>query len=221
MVARLHYGELNGTLTGREPQVRIQNVVATGALRQNLDLYSILKVSARAEYNPQRFPGLVYRLKSPKTSSLLFSTGKMVCTGAKSERSAKAAIRRIANELRTHGIVIIRNPEVRIENIVATADLNGTLDLEIVAERLTKTIYEPEQFPGLIYRMDEPKTVILIFTSGKLVITGAKTEVEVRLAAQKLQETLEKNGLISYIKLASLKDTISAPTIVPVKYTQS
>jgi len=208
-------------LTGREPQVKIQNVVATGALGQNLDLYSILKVSARAEYNPQRFPGLVYRLKRPKTSSLLFSSGKMVCTGAKSERSAKAAIRRIANELRTHGIVIIRNPEVRIENIVATADLNGTLDLEVVAERLTKTMYEPEQFPGLIYRMDEPKTVILIFTSGKLVITGAKTEVGVRLAAKKLQETLEKNGLISYIKLASLRDTISAPTIVPVKQTQS
>jgi len=219
MVARLHCGELNGTLTSREPQVRIQNVVATGALRQNLDLYSILKVSARAEYNPQRFPGLVYRLKSPKTSSLLFSTGKMVCTGAKSERSAKTAIKRIANELRTHGIVIIRNPEVRIENIVATADLNGTLDLEVVAERLTKTIYEPEQFPGLIYRMDEPKTVILIFTSGKLVITGAKTEIEVRLAAKKLQETLEKNELISYIKLASLRDAISVPTIVPVKQT--
>jgi transcription initiation factor TFIID TATA-box-binding protein len=176
-------------------------------------------VSARAEYNPQRFPGLVYRLKSPKTSSLLFSTGKMVCTGAKSERSAKTAIKRIANELRTHGIVIIRNPEVRIENIVATADLNGTLDLEVVAERLTKTIYEPEQFPGLIYRMDEPKTVILIFTSGKLVITGAKTEIEVRLAAKKLQETLEKNELISYIKLASLRDAISVPTIVPVKQT--
>ncbi|MGA2790235.1 MAG: TATA-box-binding protein [Candidatus Bathyarchaeia archaeon] len=210
---------MNGTLTSREPQVRIQNVVATGALRQNLDLYSILKVSARAEYNPQRFPGLVYRLKSPKTSSLLFSTGKMVCTGAKSERSAKTAIKRIANELRTHGIVIIRNPEVRIENIVATADLNGTLDLEVVAERLTKTIYEPEQFPGLIYRMDEPKTVILIFTSGKLVITGAKTEIEVRLAAKKLQETLEKNELISYIKLASLRDAISVPTIVPVKQT--
>ena len=208
-------------LIGREPQVKIQNIVATGALCQNLDLYSILKVSARAEYNPQKFPGLVYRLKRPKTSSLLFSSGKMVCTGAKSERSARAAISRIANELRTHGIVIIRNPEVKIENIVATADLNGTLDLEVVAERLTKTIYEPEQFPGLIYRMDEPKTVILIFTSGKLVITGAKTEVGVRLAAKKLQETLEKNGLISHIKLASLRDTISAPTIVPVMQTQS
>jgi len=208
-------------LIGREPQVKIQNIVATGALSQNLDLYSILKVSARAEYNPQKFPGLVYRLKRPKTSSLLFSSGKMVCTGAKSERSARAAISRIANELRTHGIVIIRNPEVKIENIVATADLNGTLDLEVVAERLTKTIYEPEQFPGLIYRMDEPKTVILIFTSGKLVITGAKTEVGVRLAAKKLQETLEKNGLISHIKLASLRDTISAPTIVPVMQTQS
>ena len=190
------YDKLNSFLTN-QPQVEIQNVVATGNLGQNLDLYSVLKVSAGAEYNPQRFPGLVYKLKKPKTSSLLFTSGKLICLGAKSERSAKSAIRRVVNELRTHGIVIIGNPEVRIENIVATGTIDRSLDLEVVAERLTKTIYEPEQFPGLIYRMDEPKAVFLIFASGKLVITGAKTEVEVRLAANKLLNTLRKIGVIS------------------------
>ena len=189
------YDKLNGLLT-REPQVEIQNVVATGNLGQKLDLHSVLEVSAGAEYNPQRFPGLVYKLKKPKTSSLLFTSGRIICLGAKSERSAKSAIRRVVNELRTHGIVIIGNPEVRIENIVATGDLKTTLDLEVVAECLTKTIYEPEQFPALIYRMDEPKAVFLIFASGKLVITGARTEVEVRLAANKLLDTLRRNGVI-------------------------
>ena len=98
-------------------------------------------------------------------------------------------------------------------------DLNGTLDLEVVAERPTKTIYEPEQFPGLIYRMKEPKTVILIF-SGKLVITRAKRESDVNLAVKKLRGTLEKKGLISYDELASRRDTIDAPTMVPVSQTQ-
>jgi len=188
-------------LLTRELQVEIQNVVATGNLNQKLNLFSILNLTPGAVYNPQRFPGLVYKLKRPKTTTLLFTSGKLVCTGAKSERSAKTAINRIVKELRAHGIVIISDPEVNIQNIVATSDLKGTLDLEVVALCLNKTIYEPEQFPGLIYRLDQPKTVFLIFTNGKLVITGAKKEIEPLVAAEKLQEILEKNKLITYNSL--------------------
>jgi len=94
--------------------------------------------------------------------------------------------------------VIGEKPKVRIENIVASVDLGGIISLEDVAARLTKTMYEPEQFPGLVYRMGEPNVVILIFASGKLVIAGAKREAELWLAAEKLKETLDKNGLISY-----------------------
>jgi len=188
-------------LLTRELQVEIQNVVATGNLNQKLNLFSILNLTPGAVYDPQRFPGLVYRLKRPKTTTLLFTSGKLVCTGAKSERSAKTAINRIVKELRAHGIVIISDPEVNIQNIVATSDLKGTLDLEVVALCLNKTIYEPEQFPGLIYRLDQPKTVFLIFTNGKLVITGAKKEIDPLVAAEKLQEILEKNKLITYNSL--------------------
>jgi transcription initiation factor TFIID TATA-box-binding protein len=188
-------------LLTRELQVEIQNVVATGNLNQKLNLFSILNLTPGAVYDPQRFPGLVYKLKRPKTTTLLFTSGKLVCTGAKSERSAKTAINRIVKELRAHGIVIISDPEVSIQNIVATSDLKGTLDLEAVALCLNKTIYEPEQFPGLIYRLDQPKTVFLIFTNGKLVITGAKKEIEPLVAAEKLQEILEKNKLITYNSL--------------------
>lgn len=97
-----------------------------------------------------------------------------------------------------NGIVIVGKPKVRIENIVASGDLGSIMSLEGVASRLTKTMYEPEMFPGLIYRMDEPRVVILIFASGKLVIAGAKKEAEVRLAAEKLKDRLDKNGLVSY-----------------------
>jgi hypothetical protein len=128
---------------------------------------------------------------------------------AKSEASARTAIRRVADQLKAHGIVIVGKPEAKIENIVASGDLGGIISLEDVAARLTRTLYEPEQFPGLVYRMDEPKVVILIFASGKLVIAGTKREADLWLAAEKLKETLDKNGLISYHEPLSRGDPIA------------
>ena len=176
--------------------VEIQNVVASANLNQRLDLDVILKVTPGAKYNPERFPGLVYRLKKPKTTTLLFRSGKMICTGAKSTKSANTAIIQVINALKDQGIVIITSPTPKIENIVASGDLGGTIDLENVAERLFKTMYEPEQFPGLIYRMNDPKTVFLIFANGKIVCTGAKTEIGLNSAIQNLRGTLQLNNLI-------------------------
>jgi transcription initiation factor TFIID TATA-box-binding protein len=189
---------LKGSLKHEKLQVEIQNVVATADLSQRLDLDTILKVTPGATYNPQRFPGLVYKLKKPKTTTLLFGSGKMVCTGARSAKSAKTAIAQVIKELRSQGIIIIANPDSEIENIVASGDLRGTIDLEIVAERLSKTMYEPEQFPGLIYNMNEPKAVLLVFASGRIVCVGAKTESDVNLAIEKLWDTLQSNDLISF-----------------------
>ena len=176
---------------------KIENVVATTNLSQRLDLDAILKVTPGAKYNPQSFPGLVYKLKKPRTTTLLFASGKMVCTGARSTKSAKTAVAQIIKELKHQGIIIFTNPGTEIENIVASSDLHGTIDLEMVAERLCKTMYEPEQFPGLIYTMTEPKAVLLVFASGKIVCVGAKKEADVHLAIEKLRETLELNQLIS------------------------
>jgi transcription initiation factor TFIID TATA-box-binding protein len=178
--------------------VEIQNVVATADLSQHLDLEVILQVTPGARYDPQRFPGLIYRLKKPKTTTLLFKTGKMVCTGAKSSKSAKTAIAQVISDLTGNGIIIISRPAVDIENIVASANLHGIVDLENVAERLYRTMYEPEQFPAVIYRMTEPKVVLLIFANGKIVCTGAKKEAEVYLAIERLQDTLELNRLITH-----------------------
>jgi len=178
--------------------INIENVVATANLKQQIDLNSILRVFPGVEYRPELFPGLVYRLKEPKTATLLFSSGKMVCTGAKSERQAKKTVMKVVEHLKRNGIVIVGKPDFQVQNIVASAGLGGTIDLEKVAYWLKRSMYEPEQFPGLIYRMEEPKIVILIFTSGKLVITGAKKEEEIYRAATKLQETLEEKELIHY-----------------------
>jgi transcription initiation factor TFIID TATA-box-binding protein len=178
--------------------VNIENVVASATLNQRVDLNAVVRGFPGTEYRPEQFPGLVFRIKRPKTATLIFNSGKMVCTGAKSENDAHRAVMNVVKELKKGGIIIIRKPEVKIQNIVASANLGGRVDLELAVTALGKTMYEPEQFPGLIYRMDEPKTVILIFASGKLVCTGAKKEQEVYDAVQKLHRSLEEQNLIFY-----------------------
>jgi len=178
--------------------INIQNVVASATLNQKVDLNAVVKGYPGVEYRPEQFPGLVFRIKRPKTATLIFSSGKMVCTGAKSEKEARRAVLKVVKELKKGGIIIIRKPELKIQNIVASVSLGGRVDLEQVVGVLGKTMYEPEQFPGLIYRMDEPKVVILIFASGNLVCTGAKKEQDVYDAVQKLHGSLEEQNLIFY-----------------------
>ena len=178
--------------------INIENVVASATLNQKVDLNAVVKGYPGVEYRPEQFPGLVFRLKRPKTATLIFNSGKMVCTGAKSEKEARRAVMKVVKELKRGGIIIISKPELKIQNIVASAALGGLIDLEKAAYSLGKTMYEPEQFPGLIYRMDVPKVVILLFASGKLVCTGAKKEQDVYDAVEKLHVILEEKGLIFY-----------------------
>jgi transcription initiation factor TFIID TATA-box-binding protein len=176
----------------------IQNVVASATLNQKVDLNAVVKGYPGVEYRPEQFPGLVFRLKRPKTATLIFSSGKMVCTGAKSEKESKRAVMKVVKELKKGGIIIISKPEMKIQNIVASGILGGMIDLEKAAYTLEHAMYEPEQFPGLIYRMPEPKVVILLFASGKLVCTGAKKEADVYVAVDKLHKLLEETSLIFY-----------------------
>jgi transcription initiation factor TFIID TATA-box-binding protein len=178
--------------------ISIENVVAAATLNQKVDLNAVVKGYPAVEYRPEQFPGLVFRLKRPKTATLIFNSGKMVCTGAKSEKEARRAVMKVVKELKKGGIIIISKPDLKVVNIVASAGLGGMIDLEKAAYTLGKTMYEPEQFPGLIYRMDEPKVVILLFASGKLVCTGAKKEQDVYDAVQKLHTLLEEKSLIFY-----------------------
>lgn len=174
----------------------IQNVVAIGSLDQKIDLHAIVSAFPKVDYRPKRFPGLIFRLTQPKTTTLIFRTGKMVCTGAKSEKMAMSAVKKVIRELKKEGFIILRSPKITIENIVATADFRGVVDLEATADILDDVLYEPEMFPGLIYRIEDPKVVVLIFASGKIVITGAKREEQIHEAVEKTREILVDNGLI-------------------------
>ena len=170
--------------------IKIQNIVASASLDQKINLLDIMKVFRNVEYRPKQFPGLVFRLKRPKTATLIFGSGRMVCTGAKSEKEARSAVMKVVRELKANGIVIIGKPKIVIQNMVSSADLHGKIDLETASDIMDNVMYEPEQFPGMIYRMTEPKVVLLVFASGKLVITGAKREEQVHEAVEKIRATL-------------------------------
>jgi transcription initiation factor TFIID TATA-box-binding protein len=173
----------------------IQNVVASVTMKQTFNLVDIHKIVPNSEYNPKKFPGLVYRIKRPKSSTLIFRTGKMVCTGTKSEKQAISAVHRVVKDLKGYDIVITSKPEITIQNIVASGDLGKPVDLELAADILDNVMYEPEQFPGLILRMKDPKVVCLVFSTGKGVCTGAKSEEIVTIAVNKLYEELDDFGL--------------------------
>ena len=176
----------------KEPLIRVVNVVASASLNQPVDLNAIVHAFPSVEYRPNVFPGLVFRLKKPRTATLIFNTGRMVCTGAKSEKAARQAVKRVARQLKERGIPLTKKPSIRIQNIVASAELGGQVDLESLVYRLKRVMYEPEQFPAAVYRMEEPKVVFLIFPNGKLVCVGAKTEKQLHEAVKKLHRTLRR-----------------------------
>jgi len=178
----------------------IQNVVATAAFNHPVDLDAVVKAFPHVQYRPEVFPGLAFRLKRPKTCTLIFHSGSMVCTGAKSAREARRAIMKVARELKKGSIIITGvKPEIKIQNIVASGSLGGPVDLEGMCERARvggNLMYEPEQFPGAMYRMDSPKVVFLIFSTGRIVCVGAKKEEEIYEGMENLRRRLKEMDVL-------------------------
>ena len=191
-------GFANVIMPQTKPIVSIENVVASATVDQAMDLNKITKNFPDVEYHPDQFPGLVFRIKSPKTATLIFTSGKMVCTGAKSEQMSRNAVKTVVTKLRKGGIKVKKDAVVTIQDIVESINLGGKIHLEHADRSLPRSMYEPEQFPGLIHRMIDPKTVILLFSSGKLVCTGAKKEEDVYRSVNNLHSSLEEKELMMY-----------------------
>jgi transcription initiation factor TFIID TATA-box-binding protein len=179
-------------------KIRIENVVASTSLADELDLHSIALGLDGAEYEPDQFPGVIYRLKEPKSAILLFHSGKLVCTGAKSMREVERSITTVAQQVKKIGQRITMHPRIEVQNIVASSDLGAEINLNAIAVTLglDRVEYEPEQFPGLVCRIDEPRVVVLLFGSGKLVITGARKPGDLELAVNKITAELRGASLL-------------------------
>lgn len=175
--------------------------MATVSIEQNIDLDYLDKVLPNVEYDPDQFPGLVLRLDNPKVTALVFRSGRMVVTGAKSTPDLIKAVKKIVKMLIKYDVPITSRPRIQIQNIVASASLGAEIMLEKVAFLLENTMYEPEQFPGLIYRLTDPHVVLLIFSSGKMVITGAKSEDEVFLSVRNVFLKLKGLGCLREMRV--------------------
>ncbi len=196
-----------------EFDIKVENVVAFTSLGKDISLSKLVEKIESVEYEPEQFPGLVYRIQDPRAAALIFSSGKIVCTGARSIEMAKEAMRKVVDTIRGVGISLPREFDIKVENIVASSKVNAKLNLEEIAFSLENAEYEPEQFPGLVYRIREPRVAFLLFSSGKIICTGAHTIKDVQSALNKLKEKLEEIGVEMSDK--PLEDDKSSKT--PVK----
>ncbi|MBX0288779.1 MULTISPECIES: TATA-box-binding protein [Haloarcula] len=178
--------------------IQVENVVASSDIGQELDLETLSEDLGATDYDPDNFPGLVYRMHDPKAAALIFRSGKVVCTGPKSVDDVTTALEYVFDELRELGVDVATSPDIEIQNIVSSGDLDHTLNLNAIAIGLglEHIEYEPEQFPGLVYRLDDPDVVALLFGSGKLVITGGKQLDDAEQALTVIENRLTDLGLL-------------------------
>lgn len=158
--------------------LKVQNIVATTSLGKDVSLTKLARTQANTEYNPDTFPGLVLRIKKPKSAVLVFSSGNLVCTGTKSIAQVKEVVQQVIKQLRKIGVNVTMKPKIKVQNIVASGAIDLDLNLNTLALELENTEYEPEQFPGLVYKLTEPTATFLLFSNGKLVCTGTKNKAQ-------------------------------------------
>jgi len=179
--------------------VKIENVVVFAVLGKPVPMDTIATGLEGAEYSPESFPGVVYRIKDPRAASLIFSSGKIVCTGARSVDKAKIAVHKVVDDMRKLGIDMPQKFEINVENIVASTSIavKGKLNLEQICFSLENAEYEPEQFPGLVYRITDPRVAFLLFGTGKIICTGARKLEEIHIALDKFMKHLQEIGVDS------------------------
>ncbi len=171
--------------------LKVQNIVATTSLGKPVSLTQLAKTQSNTEYNPEQFPGLVLRIKEPKSAVLVFSSGNLVCTGTKSVAQVKEVIEQVIKQIAKIGVRITDKPKITVQNIVASGSIKLNLNLNYLALELGNTEYEPEQFPGLVYKLTEPTATFLLFSNGKLVCTGTKNKQQLEEAMVQLNKNIK------------------------------
>jgi len=186
-------------MTEAKNDYKVQNIVATASLEKPIPLTKLARTQPNTEYNPETFPGLVLRIKEPKSAVLVFSSGNLVCTGTKSTTQVRKVIDAVIKQLKKINVKITIVPKITVQNIVASGTINLKLNLNFLALELENTEYEPEQFPGLVYKLIEPNATFLLFSNGKLVCTGTKNKQQLEDSMTQLSKNI-KIALKNYEK---------------------
>ncbi len=185
--------------SGKNSEYKIQNIVATTSLEKPVPLTKLARTQPNTEYNPETFPGLVLRIKEPKSAVLVFSSGNLVCTGTKSLTQVRKVIDEVIKQLKKVNVKITIVPKITVQNIVASGTINLQLNLNYLALEMENTEYEPEQFPGLVYKLEDSNATFLLFSNGKLVCTGTKNKQQLEDSMNQLLKNI-KNILKNYKK---------------------
>jgi transcription initiation factor TFIID TATA-box-binding protein len=177
----------------RYESLKIENIVASGVIADSIDLAEVSKKIPSCELNTKRFPGAVYRIEKPKIASLIFSSGKVVLTGIRDKDALDDGLKLIISSLKKAGVKTYKEPKVAITNIVCSYDIGKYINLNkvVITLNLENIEYEPEQFPGLVYRIRDPKIVALLFSSGKIILTGGKNLEDIKKGLDFLEQKLE------------------------------
>ncbi len=177
--------------------LKVENVVASIDLHGHIDVEEVADELHPVHYDPSIFPGAAYKMNPFGVTFLIFASGKLVCTGAKSIEIIKKATKELRRILESLGMKFGGEPEIQVQNMVAAGDVGfGMLELDEIALTLPNVEYEPEIFPGVVYRVRNSGMTILIFNSGKIVVSGAKREEDIWQALEELRQELEKYGLL-------------------------
>jgi transcription initiation factor TFIID TATA-box-binding protein len=171
-------------------ELKVQNIVATASLGKDVSLTKLARTNPNTEYNPATFPGLVLRIKQPKSAVLVFSSGNLVCTGTKSIAQVREVIQQVIKQLKKIGVKVTIKPKINVQNIVASGSIDLSLNLNLLSLELENTEYEPEQFPGLVYKLEDPTATFLLFSNGKLVCTGTKNKEQLDESMKQLNKNV-------------------------------
>src|SRR3989338_5969166 len=178
-------------MTESKSNLKVQNIVATTSLGKEVSLTKLARTQSNTEYNPEQFPGLVLRIEKPKSAVLVFSSGNLVCTGTKSTAQVKEVIKAVIKQIAKIGVKITIFPKITVQNIVASGSIDYNLNLNTLALQLENTEYEPEQFPGLVYKLNDPTATFLLFSNGKLVCTGTKNKQQLEESMIQLNKNIK------------------------------
>jgi transcription initiation factor TFIID TATA-box-binding protein len=182
-------------------KTKIVNIVISTSVEHKIPLERLITDLPNTEYNPEQFPGLIMKIKDPSASFLVFSSGKIVCTGTKTLDEVDLAMEKLILYLKKVDIKITIKPVITIQNVVASSDINMKLDLNELAIKLQNVEYEPEQFPGLVFKIkDDTRATFLIFGNGKIVCTGTKSDKDVHVAIKNLITILDKCKITNHKK---------------------
>ena len=198
--------------TSKGETLAVQNIVATTSLEKEVSLTKLARTQPNTEYNPDTFPGLVLRIKEPKSAVLVFSSGNLVCTGTKSIAQVKKVVEQVIKQLKKVGVNVTITPKINVQNIVASGSIDLDLNLNTLSLELENTEYEPEQFPGLVYKLEDPTATFLLFSNGKLVCTGTKNKAQLDDSMKQLNKNVREALKRLKVKEKEAKDNADNDT---------